>query len=250
MKKTFLKAFYSFALDTIEIVVTKTSLALNTEIRSKICYPKFFVVTLFFVCGGETKAQNPYVSPSLQANENYIFTQVYQKPVTNPATQITYNSDVIESVIYYDGLGRPKQEVNIKASPNQKDIVTQYDDYGRQTKQFLPFERQTGNLGEFSTVNVTDDINTYYQNKYAGDFSGTAVANVNAYSESIFEASPLNRVLEQGAPGKDWKANPDSDSDNTIKFNRTRNSKFEVHKFDVNFTNNNTEAPQYWVGFF
>ncbi len=197
-----------------------------------------------------TISPDAYLPHILNSNENYVFTRSFQAPITeamllDPAIGIKNNSDVIESVTYFDGLGRAKQLVGIKASPGKKDIVThiEYDDYGRQARQYLPFERQNGALGSYNTVNVHSNINSYYQNKYAGDFTGMAVADVNAYSESIFEPSPLNRVLEQGAPGKDWKANPTSDTDHTIKFDWTTNRADEVVYFKVNFHENNTEVP-------
>ncbi len=127
-----------------------------------------------------------------------------------------------------------------------QDIVThiEYDDYGRQTKQYLPFASE-GTSGSYNTVNVTNDINNYYLDKYQEDFPGiTNTAQVNAYSESVFEASPLNRVQEQGAPGSAWKADRDSDADHTIKFDWGTNTASEVVKFRVTFTNNDTEKPQ------
>ncbi|MBP2832610.1 RHS repeat-associated core domain-containing protein [Aquimarina sp. U1-2] len=178
------------------------------------------------------------------SNENYVFTRLYQEPMNSPS-EIRYNKDVIESVTYFDGLGRAKQQRAIHASPDQKDIVTHitYDDYGRQDKQYLPFV--SGDNGTFKTVNVLDDINSYYLNKHSEDFPGiTNPLEVNAYSESVFEQSPLNRVLEQGAPGTAWKADPGSDHDHTIKFDWATNTTGEVIRFDVNFPNpNNTEAP-------
>ncbi|WP_344821241.1 DUF6443 domain-containing protein, partial [Aquimarina gracilis] len=129
-------------------------------------------------------------------------------------------------------------------SQEAQDIIThiEYDALGRQAKQYLPFTND-GN-GTFKTVNVTNDINSYYLNRYANDFEGiTNAAQVNAYSERVFEASPLNRVLEQGAPGKDWKADPNSDADHTIKFDWQTNTTDEAVYFKVTFTNNNTEVP-------
>ncbi|GAA4272780.1 DUF6443 domain-containing protein [Aquimarina gracilis] len=184
----------------------------------------------------------PY-QPVILSNENYVYTKVYQTAVT-AANQVTFNKDVIESVAYYDGLGRPKQQVAIKASPDAHDIIThiQYDALGRQAKEHLPFTHE-GN-GAFKAVNITNDINSHYLNTYAADFNGiTDPAQVNAYSESVFEASPLNRVLEQGAPGKDWKADPNSNADHTIKFDWDTNTANEVVRFEVAFTNNNTEKP-------
>lgn len=188
-------------------------------------------------------APDAYIPISLNIDENYVFTRVYQEAKTTP-NAIRNNSDVIESISYFDGLGRPKQQIAIKASPDQKDMVTHitYDEYGRQAKQYLPFERQAGAVGSYNPVNTNTNINSYYQNKYAADFAGSTLANVNAYSESIFEPSPLNRVLEQGAPGTDWKANSNSDTDHTIKFDWATNTATEVFNFDVTFTGS-TEIP-------
>jgi len=111
-------------------IVIKFTPLFKLSKRVKISHLKiFFFASIYFSPICKMHAQTTYTSPSLQLDENYIFTQVYQKPIANPATQITYNSDVIENVVYYDGLGRPEQEVNIKASPNQKDIVTLVNSY-------------------------------------------------------------------------------------------------------------------------
>ncbi|WP_175392717.1 DUF6443 domain-containing protein [Aquimarina megaterium] len=180
------------------------------------------------------------------SDENYVFTRVYQEEMSSPS-QIKYNKEVIESVTYFDGLGRPLQQRSIAVSPDENDIVTHvaYDDYGRQDKQYLPFETNT-TVGSYKDVNVNADINSYYKTTYADDFVGIDANHndFNAYSESIFEKSPLNRVLEQGAPGKAWKANSNSDNDHTIKFDWGTNIANEVVYFRVNFANpGNTEDP-------
>ncbi|WP_035093619.1 DUF6443 domain-containing protein, partial [Aquimarina macrocephali] len=174
--------------------------------------------------------------------ENYIYTKVYQKPVTS-----SQSTDIIASIAFFDGLGRSKQEIAIKASPNQKDIVTHiaYDAYGRQAIQYLPFERKDTHPGSYEAVDVTNDINSYYATTYADDFTGVSLSDINAYSESVYEASALNRVLEQGAPGKAWKVNKESDADHTIKFEYRSNTTAEnITSFKVNFANpGNTEVP-------
>ncbi|WP_271765054.1 DUF6443 domain-containing protein [Aquimarina algiphila] len=180
------------------------------------------------------------------SNESYVFTRVYQEEMSLPS-EIKYNKDVIENVTYFDGLGRPMQQRAIKASPDAKDIVShiEYDDFGRQNKQYLPFEA-TNTVGSYKSVDVINDVNTYYKNTYSDDFPGitTNLGDVNAYSESVFEASPLNRVTEQGAPGKAWKADPNSDTDHTIKFDWSTNTTNEVVNFTVTFTGGDTEKPQ------
>ena len=188
-------------------------------------------------------APDAYIPISLSNNENYVYTRAYQKAV-NSFADIRNNNEVIESITYFDGLGRPKQQVGIKASPDKKDIVTHigYDDYGRQDKQYLPFERQSGAIGGFNPVTVNTDINSYYQSKYTPDFGAISVTEVNAYSESIFEPSPLNRVKKQAAPGADWKATELRD-DHTIKFDWDTNQAGEVVYFKVNFHMDNTEIP-------
>ncbi|WP_282079950.1 DUF6443 domain-containing protein [Aquimarina algiphila] len=187
------------------------------------------------------------------SDKNYVHTTVPQTAVTiadmeNVSCANANDVDnTIESVTYYDGLGRPIQQRAIKASPDGKDIVThmQYDAYGRQAKQHLPFEANN-TVGSYKTVDVNTDINAYYKNTYSDDFPGitTNLGDVNAYSESVFEASPLNRVTEQGAPGKAWKADPNSDTDHTIKFDWGTNASNEVVNFTVTFTGGDTEKPQ------
>ncbi|WP_160114131.1 DUF6443 domain-containing protein [Aquimarina sp. AU119] len=186
------------------------------------------------------------------SDKNYVHTTVPQTAVTIADIEnvsCTNANDVdntIESVTYYDGLGRPIQQRAIKASPTGKDIVThmQYDAYGRQAKQHLPFEANN-TVGSYKTVDVNIDINAYYKNTYSDDFPGitTNLEDVNAYSESVFEASPLNRVTEQGAPGKSWKADPNSDTDHTIKFDWGTNIANEVVNFKVTFTGSDTQKP-------
>ncbi|KZS38233.1 hypothetical protein AWE51_19545 [Aquimarina aggregata] len=186
------------------------------------------------------------------SDENYIHTIVPQVALTIAeinnvdCSTISAVDDAIESVTYFDGLGRPIQQRAIKASPQGKDIVThiQYDSYGRQDKQYLPFASNASS-GSLQAVDVDQDINTYYLDIYADDFPGiTNPAAVNAYSESVFENSPLNRVLEQGAPGKAWKANASNDTDHTIKFDWNTNDANEVFYFKVIFTGGNTEKPE------
>ncbi len=184
----------------------------------------------------------------LSRDQNYMMAVRAQEPFatvneleTAPQEQKIYN------ITYYDGLGRPMQQTGINASPNSKDIITHigYDGYGRQARHYLPYRDDLGVTGSYREVDVNQHINTYYKNKYADDFPGiTDMNQINAYSESIFEPSPLNRVREQGAPGKAWKADPNSDTDHTIKFDWGTNVANEVVYFKVHFADaTNTEAP-------
>ncbi|GAA4276540.1 DUF6443 domain-containing protein [Aquimarina mytili] len=140
-------------------------------------------------------------------DQNYVMAVQAQAPFTTAnALETAPEDQKIQTITYYDGLGRPIQENAINASTNNTDIIShiEYDGLGRQTKQYLPFEA-TGVPGSYREVNIHQDINAYYKNKYPDDFAGVPLEEVNAYSETILEASPLNRVEEQAAPGKDWK---------------------------------------------
>src|SRR5690606_4139496 len=118
------------------------------------------------------------------SNENYIYTRTYQSPMLTDQG-INENSDVIEQVTYFDGLGRPMQEVAIKGSPtDQKDIVRHigYDAYGRQAKDWLPYH-DTGTIGSYRNSGVETATQSYYKINYGEDFTGIATASTNPYSQ-------------------------------------------------------------------
>jgi len=119
---------------------------------------------------------------SLPSNENYIYTKTYLSADGSKKT---------ETVQYFDGLGRAKEVVQVKATPSGKDLVAPviYDQSGRQSKSLLPIPVATSNYGLHNTTET--DVNSYY---------GVA----NAFSEQKIEASPLARVLEVANPGSEW----------------------------------------------
>ena len=185
--------------------------------------------------------------------ENYVKSTVYQVKTTDGEHRTDTDIDLvdddkIESITYYDGLGRPIQSIAKQAGGNKEDIITPvvYDDLGRLVKDFLPYARTNSSLSFESTLlpDVNGDIqvlNNFYLNKFADDLD---VANPNPFSEKHLEASPLNRVLEQGAPGADWKVDTNVDTDRTIKFDYQTNVADEVDLYRVIFPTGNTEQPQ------
>ncbi|PIF32655.1 RHS repeat-associated protein [Flavobacterium sp. 9] len=140
------------------------------------------------------------VNPSISKNDNYIYTRVFQSPMAT-VKGIKSNRDVQESITYFDGLGRLVQNNAIRQGGDASDIIThiEYDGFGRQGKEYLPFSLpNTGNT--YSRVSSQDALNKvlsfYNIDKYG--------KTLNPFSEKRFEPSPLNRVLEQAAPGNDW----------------------------------------------
>jgi RHS repeat-associated protein len=112
------------------------------------------------------------------------------------------------------------------------DIVTpyRYDAYGREEHSYLPYAANTaGMLQNNALVDVLQHYNTpKYEN------------TSNPFSQKQFEASPLNRVIKQAAPGEDWKLN----SGHEIKSNYQTNTASEVRLFTVSLTlNDKTYTP-------
>lgn len=170
-------------------------------------------------------------------------TQNYIKNITylSPSTQAINESDTLVNVAYFDGLGRPLQTINVQAGGNKQDIVTpfEYDKFGRQVRQYLPYANSaqtTSSPNYRNNETVINGINTLYQQKFPED---VLPQSVNAYNETLYEKSPLNRVLKQAAPGKNWIADTISHIDRAIKFSYQTNKTFEVRKFDVGFIGGN-----------
>ncbi|WP_303315527.1 DUF6443 domain-containing protein [Flavivirga abyssicola] len=169
------------------------------------------------------------------SNENYIY-NITPRIATTSSSTLT-NSNKIETVTYFDGLGRPMQNIAIRTGGNNEDVITHidYDAFGRQNKDYLP-HALTVNNGLYKTDALTTTNNFYNTAKYEN--------TTNPYSEKHLENSPLNRVLEQGAPGNDWLLNKTSDTDHTIKFEYATNTANEVKIFEVNLSlANNTYTP-------
>lgn len=161
-------------------------------------------------CISITSLNNDCTPPpsSNPEDNNYIYTRTYQTPrSTVPALKFQEDDGYVQSISYFDGLGRPKQQVGIRQAPDSLDIVTHigYDDYGRQEKEWLPIYRPNEPLGNFRIGDMEGDTRSYYKLNYASDFPAVTGLGVNAYSQKEFEPSPLNRVMKQAAAGEDWK---------------------------------------------
>lgn len=173
------------------------------------------------------------------SNENYIYTRTYQQPYSVSPSNPFVN-DVIESITYFDGLGRPLQHIGIKQAGGNtyEDIVTHvgYDQYGREDKKYLPYPDATTTGGLIKTGDIALKTKTYYYNNYLADFPGLTAPTSNPFSEIRFEASPLNRPLEQGAPGKDWRVLASDDSGHTVKIEYQANTSSEVRLYKVSLS--------------
>ncbi|WP_395054670.1 DUF6443 domain-containing protein [Flavobacterium sp.] len=160
--------------------------------------------------------------------ENFTKVTTY-KVETNTTIANPTIEQATQVVTYFDGLGRPIQTVASKQSSLGKNIVTpiEYDVYGRQVKEYLPYTTQTDGL-EYEP-NALHDILGYPE-----------YLNQNPFSKKFLEASPLNRVLKQAAPGISWIGSETDNNDHTVKFNYQTNDSIEVKRFKVSADWDNT----------
>ena len=149
---------------------------------------------------------------------NYVKTTAFKVETTSGSV---YDDEKIESITYLDGLGRAIQSISKQAGGNKQDIILPnvYDDFGRQVVNYLPFADSnqvvgTANLNFRDQSTLLDDLEQYYHDNYIEDRIG--VDNINAYSLKVFESSPLNRVREQAAPGKNWQYDESNVSYTTV----------------------------------
>ncbi|WP_156309506.1 DUF6443 domain-containing protein, partial [Sphingobacterium endophyticum] len=147
---------------------------------------------------------SPNVVNGFTASQNYVLTRTFRKAVkVAELSQIRPVADENRRVQYFDGLGRPIQTVEVMASPTYKDIVQhiEYDGFGRESVKYLPYAEQSSNNGSFKTAARTNQGNFY---KSTG-WDANVVKTGSPFGVTVFENSPLNRVLEQGAAGSAWQ---------------------------------------------
>lgn len=162
---------------------------------------KKIIILLNLLVTGFTYAQTNFTT-----TENYI----YEKScLTEDCSKKT------ESVQYFDGLGRAKQTIAIKATPAGKDITVpvEYDAYGRQIKSYLPVP-QSGTQNGALYANPLSNASSLYGSE-------------KIYAEKVLEPSPLGRALQQKQIGNDWNGHP-------VQFSYAANTAAEaVKKYTV-----------------
>lgn len=134
----------------------------------------------------------PFIAFGQSQDKNYIKTTTYKVPSTSSILTPSLNQ-AVESTSYFDGMGRLLQMVTKGQSGNGKSMttVTEYDAFGRQLKEYLPYVSQRTDL-DYIDGALTEVLNyPEYQGKVP-------------YEEKILENSPLNKTLKKSAPGLVW----------------------------------------------
>lgn len=170
-------------------------------------------------------------------NQNYVKSTTYKKASTQTIIDVNDPTHVAVQVNYVDGLGRPIQQIVHKQSASGKDIINhiEYDDFGRQTKEFLPYVHTNTNAN-YDPNGGTNTLNFYATNSISLTGNPNFETTTNPFSEKELEASPLGRVFKQAAPGNAWALG----SGHEIKMDYQTNSAGEVKHYKAVTTWNAT----------
>lgn len=177
-----------------------------------------FVSALF--TGLATSAQTPPQPPATYSSSmlvNAVRTITPRAPISSEATVISSamtNQQVDQTTQYSDGFGRTIQTVDKQSSPAGNDmiVVNVYDPTGRQVYQYLPFTStslgtsDTTNNGNLKPDPVQEQVAFYNQllSAQPGETNVKGGALNWAYSQSNYENSPMDRILNTFSPGSGW----------------------------------------------
>jgi len=139
------------------------------------------------------------VMSAVNAGTNYILS-ITPTVATSDVSGLGVNESM-QTVQYFDGLGRPMETVQRGITPTGKDLVTltEYDGVGREYRQWLPVT-STGSGAYVAPATITGNSTTLY----GGD--------AKPYATTNFESSPLNRVTGKYGAGASWYAGKKNDS--------------------------------------
>lgn len=140
-------------------------------------------------------------SQSLPSGENYILSVTPLDPTTrvsisNNGVSVSNGVRTQTSIMYYDGLGRPNEQITIGITPDKNDLVqtTSYEGLHRERQKWLPVPMQTeGQYVESSS------FRTQAQDYYSDS---------RPYDEILYENSALERVIGNKQPGDTWAQHP------------------------------------------
>lgn len=165
--------------------------------RETIILMKKYIPLFILLCiaGPRIMAQN-------FSDDNFIYTLSPKKAVQSASLGTLSKEEKTQSIAYFDGLGRPVQITAIGQGGDGSDLVTpmEYDALGRQVKEYLPYPL-TNSSTSYPRIGMAASLTSlgslYNTTKYEN--------TINPFSEKLLEASPLNRVLKQTAPGASWE---------------------------------------------
>ena len=167
-------------------------------------------VVLFMFCVSLLHSQTAFY--------NYIRADsIFISNITNESQLNNLSNDKLQTTYtYLDGIGRPLQSLIVGKSPSLRDIVQihMYDPRGNEKIKYLPFTK-SGNGGSYISDAISE-ITNFYKSPPAN-----SQATNYPFGQTIFENSPLNRILVQSSPGESWSLNTIHTTSNEYRPNVT-----------------------------
>ena len=189
-----------------------------------------FLGILFILLAGRLFSQS--------SSYNYVRVDSILISGITSESQITSlsNTQVQKTFTYLDGIGRPLQSLLVSKSPSSRNIVQihLYDSRGNETTHYLPFTK-ADNSGSY----ISDAL-TELSNFYKSPPLNSQATNI-PYAQTVFESSPLNRVLVQSSPGESWSLGSGHTTENEYRPNSASEVKHWVSStsgipsFDQNY---------------
>ncbi len=201
----------------------------------------------------------PLTSPPVPTDDmNYVVENTILIPGITDITPTTrfLAEEMRQKVSYFDGLGRPIQTVITSGSPAKNDIIQPvvYDQFGRISINYSPYTSNQLGLGDGKYRNFNPDPTVYKSSEqYLFYRSQSKVAtNPFPYATTVYEASSLSRVLEQGAVGAAWQPLNASitNSGHSIKTIRGTNLENEVRLWTYDAINKTATSFNDNTGFY
>jgi RHS repeat-associated protein len=187
-----------------------------------------FLATASLLAPGSILYAQPRAVPGIYPSTapiNYVRTWEPVAPETN--TNNLHIGNAVNkarmTTQYMDGLGRPIQTVTKQGSlitdPNNptalttaRDVIAavEYDQFGREQHKYLPFASTAASGGTNNSLNNGLFRDNPFQQQAAFYDNGNPLNPIKGqgetfvYGQTVFEASPLNRVTKTLAPGDSW----------------------------------------------
>lgn len=158
-----------------------------------------------------TTLSGVYPLPSLNPSKdrNYVIDIAYTTEAQEDIALPAIKEERLVTIQYFDGLGRPLQDIAYQASPKGNDLIfpREYDKFGREAIRYLPYASLV-NTGQFRTDAVASPnySGSPHQQFYANGLADKVVDDNRAFSETVFEDSPLSRPIKSYGPGGAWKS--------------------------------------------
>ncbi len=131
---------------------------------------------------------------------SYLRTREILKPgvdILSAAAGLTSPNDVHQTTQYFDGMGKPIEVVQMKASPAQNDIVgfNIYDGLWREAVQYKDYTSPTAD-GNYKATPLTEQQN-FFNAQFPNEQNFF-------YGRVNYEASPLGKITASYSPGLSW----------------------------------------------